>query len=109
MPVTELPTSRPAGAGGGRARHVPERRCVGCGTRAPKGALARFAVVRGGDGAVLVRDDRAVAGGRGVYVCRREECFQRAVKRNAFARGARMGGTRVQVDPALGSALGREG
>ena len=110
MPVAQRRTTVSSGSGS-RVPHVPERRCLGCGVRAPKGDLARFAVLAGEDGSgkVLVRDDRSRHGGRGLYVCRQEECFTRAVKRNAFARGARLGGARIQVDPALGSALGREG
>ena len=90
----------PARSGPGRGRHVPERRCLACGRRAAKGELARFVAVRDGDTARLVRDDRGARGGRGLYVCRGQECFDRAVTRNAFARAARLGGTRVLVDDA---------
>jgi predicted RNA-binding protein YlxR (DUF448 family) len=101
--------SVPAEGATGRARHVPERRCLACGRRSPKTDLARFTVVRDGEATVLVRDDRAERGGRGLYVCPRGECFDRALARNAFAYGARLRGTRIQVDPALGRALGPEG
>lgn len=90
-------------------RAGPERRCLGCGTRAEKGALARFAAVRGpGAGHDLVRDDRSRLGGRGLYVCPREECFDRAVKRRAFARGARLTGG-LRTDPGLRAALTGDG
>ena len=90
-----------------RARHVPERRCLGCGRRAPKGRLARFTAVPGRHAHVLMRDDGALRGGRGLYVCRRGECFERAVTRRAFARGARIRGE-IVIDPALGAGLGEE-
>jgi predicted RNA-binding protein YlxR (DUF448 family) len=84
---------------------VPERRCLGCGSRRPKPDLARFAVVADGTGAVLVRDDRGSHGGRGLYVCPRTECFERAVKRRAFQWGARLRGVALEVPEALGTEL----
>jgi uncharacterized protein len=93
--------------GATRVRHVPERRCLGCGSRGPKGSLARFVAVPEGDGHVLMRDDEALRGGRGLYVCRRAECFERAVSRRAFGRGARIAGG-IAIDPGLGAGLGEE-
>lgn len=90
-----------------RGRHVPERRCLGCGVRAPKPSLARFVAVRDDTGVVLMRDDGASRGGRGLYVCRRRECFERAVMRRAFARGARIRGE-MAIDATLGMAFGEE-
>ena len=79
---------------------MPERRCLGCGERRGKPELARF-TARAQDGVhVLIRDDRAVAGGRGLYVCPRAECFGRAVERRAFGRGARVRGE-IRIDPGL--------
>ena len=70
----------------------PERTCAGCGRKAPQGELVRFAA----------REGRLVEGrrepGRGVYTCRRLECFERASARRAFNRVLRQ---TVQVDPAL--------
>jgi predicted RNA-binding protein YlxR (DUF448 family) len=87
---------------------VPERRCLGCGARHPKPALARL-VAAPGDGAHrLVRDDRSRLGGRGLYVCRRVECFEKAVARRAFHRGAKVSGELV-IDPELGADVGGEG
>jgi uncharacterized protein len=87
--------------------HVPERRCLGCGARRPKPELARFAAVPGPAGAVLVRDDRGSSGGRGLYVCRRTECFERAVRRRAFQRGARLSGVVLEVAEELGAEVER--
>lgn len=90
-----------------RARHIPERRCLGCGARAPKGELARFTAVASGTGYVLMRDDEAARGGRGLYVHPQRDCFERAVVRRAFGRGARVRGE-ITVDPALGVGFGEE-
>jgi len=70
----------------------PVRCCAVCGRRAPQRELLRFATVGG----------HLVAGrtepGRGVYTCRRLECFERARVQRGFARVLR---TTVRVDPAL--------
>lgn len=93
--------------GAPRVGHIPERRCLGCGGRAPKGELARFTAVASGDGHVLMRDDGAARGGRGLYVHPQRDCFQRAVARRAFARGARVRGE-ISIDPALAVGFGEE-
>jgi predicted RNA-binding protein YlxR (DUF448 family) len=81
--------------------HIPERRCLGCGTRAPKPSLRRFVVVAGSGGHELARDTTGRHGGRGLYVCARRACFELAVERRAFHRGARIGAQRLAVDPSL--------
>lgn len=91
-----------------RGRQVPERRCLGCGVRAPKAALARFTAAPGEGGHLLLRDDLSRLGGRGLYVCLRPECFEAAVRRRAFARGARLAGG-LTIDPGLGDGLRDEG
>jgi predicted RNA-binding protein YlxR (DUF448 family) len=88
-----------------RARQVPERRCLGCGARREKPELARFVAAPGAGVHLLVRDDHAHLGGRGLYVCRRDECFERAVARRAFQRGARIRGE-LKIDPELGAEFG---
>ena len=70
----------------------PVRRCAGCGRRAPQRELLRFAAA----GGRLV--EGRTAPGRGVYTCRRIECFERARAQRGFARVLR---TTVEVDPAL--------
>jgi predicted RNA-binding protein YlxR (DUF448 family) len=83
--------------------HVPERMCLGCGNRAPKHELVRFGAVRGEDGLMLVRDADGRLGGRGLYTCPSQECFERAAGRRGFSRGARAA---VTVDAALANGLG---
>lgn len=55
----------------------PERTCLGCGARFPKGELRRF-VVRGG---VLAADRTGLLPGRGAYCCRRAGCLKKFATR----------------------------
>ena len=89
-PPMSLPSRRARprrGDGGGArliaaARHIPQRRCVACGRRAPKAALRRLAV----RGERVVADPGASLPGRGAYVCD-AACAQTAIERRAFAPG----------------------
>ena len=71
---------------------VPIRTCAGCGRKAPRIELLRFAAVNG----VLtaVPESR----GRGAYTCALASCFERALATKSFSRALR---TAVRVDPAL--------
>ena len=71
---------------------APIRTCTGCGRKAPKAELIRF-VAR--DGALTPGRQ---APGRGVYTCRRLQCFERAAANRGFARTLR---TPVRVDQDL--------
>ena len=71
---------------------APIRTCAGCGRKAPREELIRF-----------VAQDRVLtpgghAQGRGVYTCRRLQCFDRAVANRGFARTLK---TPVRVEPDL--------
>ena len=70
----------------------PIRTCAGCGRKAPKGELIRF-VAR--EGALM---QGAKEPGRGVYTCRRLQCFERAAANRGFARVLRRP---VRVDQTL--------
>ncbi len=87
---------------------MPERRCLGCGARLPKAALARFTAVPDASGHRLARDDASRLSGRGLYVCRRDACFERAVTRRAFHRAARVSGG-LMIDTSLAAEFGGEG
>ena len=69
-----------------------ERTCAGCGRKAPKGELIRFVAQEG----TLTPGPQAP--GRGVYTCRRLQCFERAAANRGFARTLR---TPVRVDSTL--------
>lgn len=77
---------------------------MACGRRAPKPELARFVAAQEDDTRRLVRDDRARRPGRGAYVCRRRECFDRAVARRGFQRATRAQGPLV-IDPELADSV----
>ena len=60
-----------------RPRHVPQRTCVACRTTGAKRGLVR--VVRSAEGRVEV-DETGKKPGRGAYLCRTRECWDRALK-----------------------------
>lgn len=62
--------------------NVPMRRCCGCNQSFPKAQLIKVA---GRDGqACIDMADRAA--GRGVYVCKNNECIKQAERRRAIGR-----------------------
>ena len=65
---------------------------MGCGRRAPKRDLVRFAEV---DGLLTPGTETP---GRGAYTCRDVGCFELAASRRAFARTLR---APVRVEPGL--------
>jgi len=85
-------------------RREPERTCVGCRERAPKGSLLR--IVRGLDGSVRV-DPSGAAPGRGAYVHRALGCARQAVGRGALARALRTGLSKEEA-ATLGADIERE-
>lgn len=66
-----------------KTRKVPVRRCVGCMESFPKKDLIRI-VHDKEDNFMLDRTGKA--SGRGVYLCSRTECFNKARKKNALSR-----------------------
>ena len=58
-------------------KKVPERKCMGCGERFPKRELLR--VVRDPEGEISV-DITGKKNGRGVYICKRADCFKKVRK-----------------------------
>jgi predicted RNA-binding protein YlxR (DUF448 family) len=67
------------------------RTCAGCGRRAPQHELQRFHA----EGGLLVP---GAGPGRGVYTCRRLQCFERAAAHRSFNRVLRQ---TIRVDPGL--------
>ena len=60
----------------------PERLCVGCREKHPKGALVR--VVRSPAGDISI-DPAGKSPGRGAYLCPRAECLRAARRHNGLA------------------------
>jgi hypothetical protein len=70
-----------------KVKHVPLRTCVACRTTGAKRGLVR--IVRTPQGSIEV-DPTGKAAGRGAYLCRRRQCWQEALKREALARALRV-------------------
>jgi len=58
-------------------KKVPLRRCAGCGEQKGKKEFVRL--VRTPEGTVIL-DETGKANGRGVYLCPRKKCLEKAVK-----------------------------
>jgi uncharacterized protein len=70
-------------AAGLRQKSMPQRTCVGCGTLQAKRQMVR--VVRDVSGAVAV-DPTGKRSGRGAYLCKRPECWEKAIQRSLLNR-----------------------
>ena len=66
-----------------KTRKSPMRMCVGCREMKEKRSLMR--VVKSPEGAISF-DRVGKAPGRGAYVCKSKECFERAVKQRQLER-----------------------
>jgi predicted RNA-binding protein YlxR (DUF448 family) len=62
-----------------KVKHIPLRSCAACGQKLPKRELVR--IVRTLEGQVEV-DPTGKKAGRGAYLCPREECWKRGLKKN---------------------------
>ena len=66
-----------------KEKKIPQRLCLGCGESRPKKELLR--IVRSPEGVFSV-DVTGKKPGRGAYICRSMECFQKAKKSRWFER-----------------------
>ena len=66
-----------------KTRKIPMRMCVGCREMKEKRSMMR--VVKSPEG-VISFDRVGKAPGRGAYVCKSKECFERAVKQRQLER-----------------------
>ncbi len=64
-------------------KKIPMRQCVGCGEMKSKKELLR--IIRTGEGEILL-DATGKKNGRGAYLCRDMECFQKALKTRGLER-----------------------
>jgi len=69
-----------------KGKHIPERTCIGCGTKQSKYAMWRI-VFHAPDRIVLDRKYREP--GRGAYLCPKRDCLENALKRRALHRAYR--------------------
>ena len=70
-----------------RQKHQPERTCIGCREVKHKRELIR--VVRTPEGRVIV-DPTGKANGRGAYLCKNEDCWQKSLYRGQLARALKL-------------------
>ncbi|MBQ4482771.1 MAG: YlxR family protein [Lachnospiraceae bacterium] len=71
-----------------KSKTVVFRKCVSCGKIKEKNGL--FRIVRNKAGSVLL-DKTGHEEGRGAYICRNKECFEKAFKKKALERSFRSG------------------
>lgn len=64
-----------------KQKKIPERKCTGCGQKAPKSDLIR--IVRTPEGEI-VTDTTGKVNGRGAYLCKKLSCLKKAQKANRF-------------------------
>lgn len=64
-------------------KKIPERKCMGCAEKFPKGELLR--IVRSPEGEVSV-DLAGKKNGRGVYICKNPDCFKKVRKGDKLSR-----------------------
>jgi len=83
-----------------KTRKIPMRMCVGCREMKEKRSLLR--VVKSPEGAISF-DRVGKAPGRGAYVCKSKECFERAVKQRQLERALE-----TRVDETVFSQLMEE-
>ena len=83
---------------------VPMRRCIGCMESMPKDRLVRIACYEG----KLSLDTDGRTKGRGVYVCPRKECIEKAIKKNALKRSLKADIGAEEAESILQSVIDRE-
>jgi predicted RNA-binding protein YlxR (DUF448 family) len=83
-----------------KTRKIPLRKCLGCNEQKDKRELIR--VVKNKDGEISL-DLTGKANGRGAYICKSLECFEKAYKRKAIERALQ-----VKIDEAIYDAMREE-
>ena len=68
-------------------KHIPLRQCAGCGEMKEKSQLFRIVCVKNDDFTrSFMPDESMKAQGRGVYICKNEQCISKAEKSKRFKR-----------------------
>ena len=75
-------------------KKTPMRRCIGCMESKPKEELIRITWYEG----VLAVDPTGKAKGRGVYICRDQDCMAKATKKGGISRSLRIDPGKDQLD-----------
>ena len=66
-----------------KTKKIPMRMCLGCGEMKPKRELSRVVKSKEGD---ISLDLTGKKSGRGAYICKSVECFEKARKARKFER-----------------------
>lgn len=64
-------------------KRLPQRTCIGCNTKKDKKDLIRIVKNKNGD---INVDPTGKMEGRGTYICKQEECLNKAIKNKRMAR-----------------------
>ena len=64
-------------------KKIPQRTCIGCNSKKDKKDLIR--VVKNKDGIISI-DLTGKKDGRGIYLCKNEECLNKAIKNKKISR-----------------------
>lgn len=83
-----------------KVKKIPQRMCLGCMQMKPKKELIR--VVRNKEGEVKL-DLTGKSPGRGAYICRNVECFEKAYKAKKFEKALE-----VSISPEVYEKLKEE-
>ena len=66
-----------------KTKKIPMRMCLGCGEMKPKRELIRVVKSKEGDNSLDLTGKKS---GRGAYICKSVECFEKARKARKFER-----------------------
>ena len=69
-----------------KQRKTPLRRCTGCREMLDKNQLVRVVRIEGDAGGEFRIDYTGKANGRGAYICKNTDCFDKAVKSKGLER-----------------------
>lgn len=84
----------------GTVKKVPKRQCTGCGEMKNKKDMVRILRTTENE---IVLDATGRKNGRGAYLCRSRECFQKAVKSRGLERSLK-----AQIPAEVYEALEKE-
>ena len=84
-------------------KHIPLRKCVGCGQMMPKTELMR--VIRTPEGAIEA-DFTGRKNGRGAYLCNDPACLERALRRRSLQRAFRVPQSEISAPDRLREEIG---
>ena len=70
-----------------KLKHIPQRRCISCGSRSSQSELLRISV---GSNGLLLMGLQSKQLGRGSYLCKNPDCWDTVIKGDRLARALRV-------------------